>query len=733
MTKRTLIVVLAAGLAVAVAFSGLALGRSVGVRKSSVLHRSEEVRTVPTTIWFQGYLADSATGEPVNATYNVQASIYDSAVLGTQLWGPETHTSVTITEGWFNIELGSVIGGLPAFDDPPYYLELSVNGETLVPRLRLASVPTAFQASAADQSDDDWTIDGDDIYRVDGRVWVGWSTLREGLSERHEPRAGERVLARDHQSIKHCVFTAAEDIGSLAYLSPSYDYGPGLAAVEGDLVPSPVCDGAGYGYEVANCGVKGFAIGDLYGFGVAGYSAGYAGVLNGGVLGSDYYGTRWGALGFADAGGTTWGVFTPNDAFVGGTLRLPDGASDGYVLTSDASGNASWQQIEEGGLLPFDGTYSGADDAFVVRHGGSSNYEAAEFRIENTASAGYAVYASTNGTNCAFRGYQANATADGGGVADFDIGSGNNPSAVVDARTDGSGPAYYGETGGATAAEFYASSGTGDVVHAEYTGTGEVLAVGVYGEAVPEDYWGTGGLFQGGFIGCQGYVAPTGDETYYGVYGDVTGGGGSGTNIGVYGSAGGNGVNYAGYFDGDVNIGGTLTKSAGSFKIDHPLDPENKYLYHSFVESPDMKNVYDGVATLDGSGEAWVELPDWFEALNGDFRYQLTCIGVYAPVYVADEIAGNRFRIAGGEPGMKVSWQVTGIRHDKYAEEHRIPVEELKPPRERGKYIHPELYGAPRERSVSYDEHYERMNQFRLESRSQYGPRPEESQNVDDD
>lgn len=130
-----------------------------------------------------------------------------------------------------------------------------------------------------------------------------------------------------------------------------------------------------------------------------------------------------------------------------------------------------------------------------------------------------------------------------------------------------------------------------------------------------------------------------------------------------------------GYFKGNLTVGGNISKGGGSFRIDHPLDPENKYLYHSFVESPDMKNIYDGVVTLDASGEAAVTLPDWFEALNQDFRYQLTCIGGYAPVYIASEVSGNQFRIAGGHSGLKVSWQVTGIRHDAYANAHRIPVE----------------------------------------------------------
>jgi len=108
------------------------------------------------------------------------------------------------------------------------------------------------------------------------------------------------------------------------------------------------------------------------------------------------------------------------------------------------------------------------------------------------------------------------------------------------------------------------------------------------------------------------------------------------------------------------NLNGTLSKTAGSLKIDHPLGPEHESLLHSFVALPDMENVYDGVAVLDEWGEAVVELPAYFEALDRGFRYQLTCIGGFAPVYIAEKIIGNRFRIAGGAPGMEVSWQVTG-------------------------------------------------------------------------
>jgi len=174
----------------------------------------------------------------------------------------------------------------------------------------------------------------------------------------------------------------------------------------------------------------------------------------------------------------------------------------------------------------------------------------------------------------------------------------------------------------------------------------------------------------------------------------------SAQNVGVHVVSAGD---WAAFLGGDVRVTGILQKGGGMFQIDHPLDPENKYLNHSFVESPDMKNIYDGTVTFDDNGEAWVELPVWFEALNRDFRYQLTPIGAPMPnLFIAREIEENRFLIAGGEAGMRASWQVTGIRQDPYAEANRIPVEQEKPPEEQGTYLHPEPYGMPETKGVAY-------------------------------
>jgi len=148
---------------------------------------------------------------------------------------------------------------------------------------------------------------------------------------------------------------------------------------------------------------------------------------------------------------------------------------------------------------------------------------------------------------------------------------------------------------------------------------------------------------------------------------------------------------------GEVSVNGAITAGANDFKIDHPLHPKSKYLYHSSVQSSEMMNIYTGNATLNNAGEAVVSLPNWFEALNNDFRYQLTAIGAAAPnLHVGQEIANHQFSIAGGAADMKVSWQVTAVRHDAYAKVHPLVVEVNKLKQERGHYLHPEAFGAPR-------------------------------------
>jgi len=290
---------------------------------------------------------------------------------------------------------------------------------------------------------------------------------------------------------------------------------------------------------------------------------------------------------------------------------------------------------------------------------------------------------------------------------------GDTAVAGIDTSSDGG----YGVSGTSTngSGVYAASTGINAAVYADASGDG---ASGVYAYATGENGYGVYGTSDSGsgvygsspdgtgVVGTStagdGVYGVTYGDTTYGVSGTAYAGStgvygfGDGDNaIGVYGEATGSGA-IALFAAGNARITGTLSKGGGSFRIDHPLDPANKYLYHSFVESPDMMNVYNGNVTLDGDGKATVELPEWFEALNRDFRYQLTSIGSFSPAYISREIANGDFEIAGGRPGQKVSWQVTGIRQDAWANANRIPLEVEKKHEDRGRYLHPELFrGEP--------------------------------------
>jgi hypothetical protein len=279
----------------------------------------------------------------------------------------------------------------------------------------------------------------------------------------------------------------------------------------------------------------------------------------------------------------------------------------------------------------------------------------------------------------------------------------------------GTSSTYYGVLGTASSRSAVAGTstnsagvfGTGDRAWGVFGSSSR--GYGVFGQSrvMPDGTGGTG-------VGVYGYIDGASPQSPFVPPAAVTGfdstvtdppntspgcgvNGFSRNGVGVRGE----GPRWAGLFVGNVRITGTLSMPGKTFQIDHPLDPANRYLNHASVESSERKNVYDGVARLDEEGTAWADLPEWFEALNGDFRYQLTAVGGAEPdLHVAEEVSENRFKIAGGQEGTKVCWQVTGTRKDPWAAANPLEVEQEKPEEERGRYLEPALYDAPEEQRV---------------------------------
>lgn len=228
---------------------------------------------------------------------------------------------------------------------------------------------------------------------------------------------------------------------------------------------------------------------------------------------------------------------------------------------------------------------------------------------------------------------------------------------------------------------------------------------GVYGQARLALGFGVGvyGFGYQNFSSAYGVygITTTNNSHGYGVYGRAQGNDGNG--YGVYGSAVANAASWAGYFSGDVNVTGTIFTPAKLTRIDHPTDPESKYLLLSSVDSPEMLNTHCGNAILDAAGEATVLLPESFAKVCRDYRYQLTCVGGYAPVYIAQEVTGNEFRIAGGTVGLKVSWQIIALRNDNFARTFPLTNEKAKRPDELGKYLHPAAFGLDEASGIDYE------------------------------
>ncbi len=358
-----------------------------------------------------------------------------------------------------------------------------------------------------------------------------------------------------------------------------------------------------------------------------------------------------GVLGVANSGSNALGV---SGVAASGTGVLGTGGATGVQGTGGATGVRGTGGPT--GVL-------GSGSTYGVYGSGSS------YGVYGTSSA-YGVYGSGS----------YGVVGSGSSVGTYGAGStygayGTGPSGVV-GTSSSSGYGVWG----------YNSSNSGYGVYGQNTGSN---GTGVLGQGALR-----GVLASSPYVGLWGTATAT-SGTNYGVYGATS----SAAGYGVTGQATGSG--YAGVFFGNVYVSGSVAKSGGSFMIDHPLEPDRRYLIHSFVEAPERLNVYSGTVKLDGRGRATVRLPRYFDAANKDFRYQLTPIGKAAPnLHVGNGVEHNRFSIAGGAPGQTVSWQVTGVRQDAWAKANPMRVEPLKRKADRGSYLQPELFGRPRSAAI---------------------------------
>lgn len=222
------------------------------------------------------------------------------------------------------------------------------------------------------------------------------------------------------------------------------------------------------------------------------------------------------------------------------------------------------------------------------------------------------------------------------------------------------------------------------------------LATGVWGlSSSGAGVFGQGPLGVGGRgdPGVGGYAV---SENAAGVYGESLSGS---DGKGVWGSSA---SGWAGYFDGNVFISGTLT--GGNIiinAVDHPDAPATHWYQQAMVGSFERLTVISGNVRTGANGRATIRVPALFAKLHRDFRYQLTPLGDTTRLFVSQTLKNARFVIQANTSGLDVSWQVTGVRDDPSARAQPFNVDAQKKGAAAGRYLEPSLYGQSMSRSVT--------------------------------
>ena len=100
---------------------------------------------IPSMINYQGILTNNNGTIVTDGNYSLSFSIFEDTSGGSQLWS-ETHSNVEITQGLFNVMLGSISSLAEIPFDTQYYLQISVDGEVMADRIAFSS--TAYSLNA---------------------------------------------------------------------------------------------------------------------------------------------------------------------------------------------------------------------------------------------------------------------------------------------------------------------------------------------------------------------------------------------------------------------------------------------------------------------------------------------------------------------------------------------------------------------------------------------------------
>jgi hypothetical protein len=618
---------------------------------------------VPPLVNFSGVLAD-VNGKALTGVVGVTFSLYQERQGGSPLW-LETQNVQAGKTGSYTVALGSTSSqGLPAnvfAAGEARWLGVRPQGQEEQPRVMLMSVPYALKALDAE------TIGGKPassfMLAPTGRASASASNTPPGTitgsgTKNHVPRfTGATTIGNSD------IFEATTGDVGIATTTPISKLdvnGTGDFRDTVTLFPTgthPTLSVKGTAFAVSHTGLVTFVTGQKFPG---------TGTITGVIAGIDL-------TGGGSSGTVTLNLDTTKVPQLGtANTFTADQTVNGKVTATSFSGDGASVTNVNAALL------GGVAASAFAQLGANNTFTGSEQLFNNTVIVG-PITSFTEGELAAGSPSPNNPAF---GAAGFTAASGSGGSGghgIVSFGGSGDFNSINGNTGGDG---IVAEGGGGD--------NAGVAIFGLGGGGIQVD--GSGAFFEGG---SNAFNAGDGIDA-------LTGSG------------------LAGNFTGSINVTGAITAGVKDFKIDHPLDPANKYLVHASVESSEMMNIYTGNVTTDGQGQASVQLPDWFEVLNTDFRYQLTVIGQFAQAIVARKIANHQFTIRTSAPNVEVSWQVTGVRQDAYAKANPLVVEQEKETPLRGFYIHPELYGAPAEKQIEWGRHPQMMRQAKERKERQH-------------
>ncbi len=512
-----------------------------------------------------------------------------------------------------------------------------------------------------------------------------------------------------------------------------YGINNGVGGVSGMFETASPTGKAVYGSASANSGVNYAVLGtnlSTSGVAVGGRNSAATGFTFGGSFQSDSTdGTGVSGVSSASSG-TTTGVYGKSSSFTGyGVHGESAGLLGGYGGFFESAGNG-------GRALYAYSTATNGTNYGVYAQSISPNGRGIYGVVTNATGAGIGVFGQA--TSTAGIGVYGYATASTGSTySGFFQNQSSTGQAVHGTCTSTFGDNYAGyfESSSSTGTGLYAVGGQYGI-HAEVTGDGggaaavyavsnraycnaiygintydDMYANGIEGVTMSPEGHGVGGFAP--FVGVYGlsndYDSPDDTRGVWGVDSAPSGMGvyGSNANVsptatpyGVFGQCSNLTLGFGVYAQGDSGASGLK-----AFRIDHPFDPEHKYLLHYSTESPFPQNFYSGNVVTDAKGFAWVQLPDYFDEINTNFKYQLTVIDdgdEFVMAKVTKEVAANRFQVRTSKPGTKVSWRVEADRNDLYVRAKRPTDIREKTGYEFGKYQHPELYGLPASRGMHF-------------------------------